>query len=248
MKVILPSFLALFAAGAVATPHPSSDHVSYDGYKVFRVKTREKLAYVQRKLSTLSLEEWNHDIDRHIDVVVPPEKLAAFEALGLEHRTMHKNLGDSIVAESKPIRTRQATNTSSWFDSYHPYEDHIQYFKDLHNRFSNNSEIISSGTSVEGRDIYGLHLWGADGPGKPAVLYHGTVHAREWIAAPVVEYITTQLVDGYRGPNNASASFLNDYDFYIFPFVNPDGELSLIMYSHLFTTNVLYRLRLFPDH
>ena len=28
-------------------------------------------------------------------------------------------------------------------------------------------------------------MWGAGGPGKPAVLWHGTVHAREWIVAPV---------------------------------------------------------------
>jgi hypothetical protein len=28
-------------------------------------------------------------------------------------------------------------------------------------------------------------MWGADGPGKPAILWHGTVHAREWIVAPV---------------------------------------------------------------
>lgn len=34
--------------------------------------------------------------------------------------------------------------------------------------------------------MFGVHFWGADGPGKrPAVVYHGTVHAREWITAPV---------------------------------------------------------------
>lgn len=218
--------LAPFLASLVATiAVPRSEYVSYHGYKVFRVRTQEKLESVQRKLSLLSLEEWNHDIKEHIDVVVPPHQLAAFQALGLDCHTMHENLGDSIIKESGPniLGKRQAAN-SSWFDSYHDYNDHVQYFSDLHDSFLDNSEIISSGTSVEGRDIYGLHLWGAGGPGKPAVLYHATVHAREWIAAPVVEYVTTQLIDGYQSGNNDTRSFLDRYDFYILPFVNPDGD------------------------
>lgn len=83
-------------------------------------------------------------------------------------------------------------------------------------------------------------MWGADGPGKPAVLWHGTVHAREWIVAPVsirpmfrllsteivqtLEYITKQLIDGYKSGDNLTQTFLNSYDFYIFPIVNPDGK------------------------
>ncbi|KAL9623641.1 MAG: hypothetical protein Q9160_002097 [Pyrenula sp. 1 TL-2023] len=243
MRLLLVSLLASLATGAaaVAVSPRSEEHISYHGYKVFRVRTQEKLVSVQRKLSSLSLEEWNHDIDRHVDVVVPPDRLAAFEALGLECHTMHENLGDSILAESAYSKKKhlllgkRQTANSSWFDSYHDYADHVQYFNDLHDSFLSNSEIISSGTSVEGRDIYGLHLWGAGGPGKPVVLYHGTVHAREWIAAPVVEYITTQLVDGYRDGSNVSQSFLNQYDFYIFPFVNPDG----FVYSQ--TTDRLWR-------
>lgn len=83
-------------------------------------------------------------------------------------------------------------------------------------------------------------MWGNGGPGKPAVLWHGTVHAREWIVAPVnaelkialmcanvtqtLEYITKQLIDGYKSGDNLTQTFLNNYDFYIFPIVNPDGK------------------------
>jgi murein tripeptide amidase MpaA len=99
--------------------------------------------------------------------------------------------------------------------------------------------------SYEGRDIFGVHLWGADGPGKPAVLYHGTVHAREWITAPYVsfaccdnggqmlthastiEYVAQQLIEGHKSGDNITQAFLNNYDFFIFPFVNPDGTHTL---------------------
>lgn len=52
-------------------------------------------------------------------------------------------------------------------------------------RFRGNTELISSGASWEVRDLYGFHLRGASEPGKPAVLYHATVHAREWIITMV---------------------------------------------------------------
>lgn len=39
-----------------------------------------------------------------------------------------------------------------------------------------------------------------------------------------LEYITKQLIDGYKSGDNLTQTFLNNYDFYIFPIVNPDGE------------------------
>jgi murein tripeptide amidase MpaA len=38
-----------------------------------------------------------------------------------------------------------------------------------------------------------------------------------------VEYLAYQLIDGY-GKDDLITSFLDDYDFYLIPFVNPDGE------------------------
>lgn len=74
----------------------------------------------------------------------------------------------------------------SWFNSYHDYADHRLFFEDLNAAFPNNSDIFTTGESYEGREIYGIQLWGKDGKDtKPAIFLHATVHAREWIAAPV---------------------------------------------------------------
>lgn len=166
--------------------------VSYDGHKVVRVRASSARAapQVRQKLLGLGLQPWRaQDVGSTIDVNIPPSTLAAFEALGLDYQVMHEDLGASVAAESASSgqwgKTKRQADDLAWYDSYHPYEDHIQYFKDLQALFPNNSEAVSSGTSFEGRDIYGLHLWGAGGPGKPVVLYHGTVHAREWITAMV---------------------------------------------------------------
>lgn len=42
--------------------------------------------------------------------------------------------------------------------------------------------------------------------------------------AKTLEYITKQLIDGYKSGDNLTQTFLNNYDFYIFPIVNPDGK------------------------
>lgn len=109
---------------------------------------------------------------------------------------LHEDLGESITAEARAkTRYQRDVNDVSWYDSYHPFADHVQYFGDLHQAFPDNSVLISSGRSYENRPIHGTHLFGDDGPGKPAVLYHGTVHAREWIAAPV-RLPTSQVLPG----------------------------------------------------
>jgi carboxypeptidase A4 len=81
--------------------------------------------------------------------------------------------------------------------------------------------VISAGKSVEGRDIKGIHIWGSGGKGsQKAVVWHSTVHAREWITTMVNEYAAYQLL---TSTDATTAAFKNKYDFYIFPVVNPDG-------------------------
>ncbi|KAI1495502.1 zinc carboxypeptidase [Biscogniauxia marginata] len=232
MKFAFFAPLVVLLSGAV----PRVGCISYDGYKVLRIITDGSSTAVLEKLSVLSFDQWNDDIDNHIDIAIAPDQFATFETLGLKFHVMHDNLGDSIAAESasKSVWKRQVEDPS-WYDSYHAYNDHIQYFNDLHDSFPNNSELTSSGLSYENRSIFGIHLWGAGGPGKPAVLYHGTVHAREWISAKVVEYLTLQLITGYNNGDNETQAILDSYDLYIFPFVNPDG----FVYSQ--TTDRLWR-------
>ncbi|KAJ2978027.1 hypothetical protein NUW58_g7623 [Xylaria curta] len=219
----LSSILTTVAVGASAAL-TNGRSFSYDGYKVFRVKTHAQPSVVQEKLSNITFEQWNHDVHSHIDIVLAPDQLPGFAELDLEYDIMHDDLGGSIAAESvhSSLWKRQAGGLS-WFDSYHDYQDHIQYLQSLHDLFPDNSEIISSGSSYENRSLNGIHLWGAGGPGKPAVLYHGTVHAREWISAATTEYLTYKLVTEYKAGDRATRAALDKYDFYIIPIVNPDG-------------------------
>lgn len=53
---------------------------------------------------------------------------------------------------------------------------------------------MTSGKSLQGNAITGIHFWGSAGKGKkPAIVLHGTVHAREWIASMVSKSLRAGL-------------------------------------------------------
>jgi hypothetical protein len=183
--------LAASIGAAVAAP-TAEQTVSYKGYQVLRLDTKGDAAAIKSKIASLQYDQWHQD-GSALDIALPADQVSAFESLGLDYSVMHKDLGASISAESG-LRTnfdnvmfanaKAAVNTT-WFSNYHPWADHERYLRNLQAQFPNQSAIVSTGTSYQGRDMFGIHLWGAGGPGKPAVLWHGTVHAREWISAMV---------------------------------------------------------------
>ena len=87
---------------------------------------------------------------------------------------------------------------SSWFNSYHAYNDHLSFLSSLQASYPANSEIVQIGNSLQGKPITGIHFYGASGKGsKPAIVIHGTVHAREWIGTMVTEYFAYNLLTNY---------------------------------------------------
>lgn len=191
MKLI--STLNVFSAGLWAV----AGAVSYDGWQVVRIdtSTTDEEA-VRSKLSAVSHDEWNATPNKDITIAASPDDVKQLSSLGFQYEILHQDLGASISTESKLIgKWKRQTDDLSWFQSYHSYEEHRQYFEALHAAFPNNSEFVSTGTSYEGRDIWGLHFWGAHGPGQPAVLWHGTVHAREWITAMVSQARVESVFD-----------------------------------------------------
>ncbi|GKU07340.1 carboxypeptidase a2 [Fusarium langsethiae] len=83
-----------------------------------------------------------------------------------------------------------------------------------------------------------VHLWGKSGKGKnPAIIWHGNVHAREWVSSMTVEYLAWKLVQGYHDKNKLSRSIIDSHDFYILPIVNPDGFVYTIKSDRLWRKN-----------
>jgi hypothetical protein len=195
----LTNFL-LFAPLAAASPlqaAPASraDSVSYDGYQVYSVTPAsvKEANDLQKRFSKYH----THPIRDALSIAIPPEEVESFKSLGLNARLVNRDLGKYISSASKPVSYNRALHKRgelpdlSWFDTYHEYADHMEYWDNLVTAFPHNSEKFPIGQSYENRTIYAYHLFGDTDKGawnggnsreyveKPAILWHATVHARE---------------------------------------------------------------------
>lgn len=179
--------LALGLADAAAIePRPAK--VDYTGFRGLRVTLDEHTQEVEDKLSELVAHILNPGA-RVLDVVVDPAKVDAVTDFAASADVIIEDVGALLAEEehAAPLATR-AVPAESWFTAYHSYNDHLQFLRDLQGGFTSNSAIITAGTSVQGRALTGIQIWGSGGRGsKPAIVIHGTVHAREWISTMVCD-------------------------------------------------------------
>ncbi|PQE07868.1 Zinc carboxypeptidase protein [Rutstroemia sp. NJR-2017a WRK4] len=231
--------LQLLTFTSTALAIATQTNVNYDGYQVFRLKADEhNIGKINDIVSSLNLETWKSSAKIGIaDIVIPPHQVENFlrTTEDFQRQVMHTDLGASIAEESQfheySAEAALAPN-ATWFTSYHTYATHLQFLRDLVTAYPSNAEIVTSGNSNAGNPITGIHIYGSGGKGsKPAVLFHGTVHAREWITTmvkmlelnEVTEYVAYNLLSNYATSSEIKG-FVDKYDYYIFPVVNPDGR------------------------
>jgi carboxypeptidase A4 len=221
------SFLQVYALPTYESAPPS-----YEGTQVLRIPMTSEatVAKLHSIMSSLELETWSTRIvaNRTADILVPKTKAGAFKLEFPDFTVLHEDLGADIRLEREGLVSGNASFAPAavdptWFTAYHSYADHITWISSLNAQFASRSEIITAGKSVEGRTITGIHIFGSAGKStKPAIVFHGNVHAREWITSKVAEYIAYQLLNNYSNSTDIKA-IVDNYDFYIFPLVNPDG-------------------------
>ncbi|KAF6801012.1 zinc carboxypeptidase a [Colletotrichum sojae] len=229
---------ATLLPSALATVVPKSDKVDYNGFKGLRITLPEDAEGLADQINDLAATILNPGSKEELDVVVSPDNVDAISQLAVNTTVLVEDVGAGFAEED--TATVYAVPSETWFTAYHSYADHFQFLRDLQSSFPSQSEIVTAGSSFQGRALTGIHIWGSGGKGsKPAVIFHGTVHAREWIstmAKPLqtTEYMAYQLLTQYAS-NSAVKALVDRFDFYITPVANPDG----FVYTQ--TTNRLWR-------
>src|SRR5215203_3226564 len=102
-------------------------------------------------------------------------------------------------------------------------------------------KLVVIGKTLQGREIIALKVTKnanqlADGA-RPASLYMGTVHAREWIATEVTRRLLRHFVENY-GKNAEITDMVDTRELWFMPVANPDG------YQYTFDTERLWRKNL----
>ena len=107
---------------------------------------------------------------------------------------------------------------------YKSYQESLEFLYDMQKNHPNLLEVIKIGTTYENRDIVLVKISQnvelADT--KPAMLYTGSIHAREWIGNELaLEFIDFVAKNQFVDP--VLEKSLNQSTIYMVPCLNPDG-------------------------
>lgn len=227
------SYLAalLLAAPAFARSLPAP--VRYDGHKVVRVEITgaADIALMEQ----ISPDMWSHHAGRGpVDYRVPPESMAALDASGLKYEVLIDNVQTRIDQERARLAP-EADRGLGFFDNFRTYDEFSAWADSLVALYPDLASRFTVGLSLQGRTIFGVRLRAPGaGEGRPAVLYNGCQHAREWISPMTIAFLADQFASGY-GNDEQITAILDEVDVYFVPIVNPDG------YVYSWTSERLWR-------
>ncbi|XP_055682668.1 zinc carboxypeptidase-like [Lutzomyia longipalpis] len=220
--------LTLFVVGVMC-----GERARFDHYRVYSVpiETEEQLRLLQEiDANPNGYELWDYPsaTGMAIQVMVPPHKRADFAELTANWANVHldvENLQEKFDEEQPRIMPR-----SFGWDSYHTLAEIYEWLDVMAYAHSSVARVVVGGVSHEGREIRGLRI--SYKSGNPGVFIEAGIHAREWIADATATFIINELL---TSTNPDIQDIARNYDWYIFPVVNPDGYV----YSH--TTNRNWR-------
>jgi len=193
----------------------------YDGHAIVRVQVQSpaELAIV----TAIADEVWTHRPGPGaVDVRVAPGRLAELRATGLPHEIRIADAQARIdVERSRLAAAPDPAAGGAWFADFRDYEAIMTQLDAMAASAPEIAEVIDLGDSLEGRAIRGLRI-GKGGAGAPAVLYTGTMHAREWLATMTSMCVADAFLSGY-GTDDHVTALVDDLEIVVVPVLNPDG-------------------------
>lgn len=132
-------------AAPVSGPAPESPYrVTYDNHRVLRVNVPSdtEAHKLNAAVEKLGLSKWNDVTNgKKVDLVVPPQSKAAFDALGFKYDVMHSDLAKSMQVEREGYNSYVAGSANlSYFNAYHDYSTHLRRYTRLHITLSDISQ------------------------------------------------------------------------------------------------------------
>ena len=146
--------------------------------------------------------------------------------------------------KGQTVRQQADAMAAGGYNVYRSYDEQGGIRDELYALAKKNPSIVKLkviGHTIQGREIIALKVTKnanqlADGA-RPAALWMGTIHAREWIATEVDRRLLHHFVDNY-GKNAEITNLVNTRELWFMPVANPDG------YQYTFDTERLWRKNL----
>lgn len=151
---------------------------------------------------------------------------SVLDGLNIKNVTvMIEDLQLLIDHERKPSPLKASSSVAGFdYSEYHGYQETEDWMQSLVSQYGDICEMITVGTSYQGREIHGIKITGNKNAAseKKAFWMDGGLHAREWITVSTVTYMLGHTLQEY-GTDNAITSVVDAMNLYYVPILNPDG-------------------------
>ncbi len=212
--------LGLIQTRAQAQPGP------FEGHRVVRVTPRTASDLLA--VSSIATNIWSCEIGLGpLDVQVTPEQQAALESLGMSCELRVPNVQSLVDAEAAQIREAHLDRDAQWFSTYRNFTEINAKLDQLAAASGGLASTFLVGNTLEGRQVRGIRFTGPDRPGnprnsRPAALFAGGIHAREWISPMTAMYLADRMLERYAIEPRIS-SLLDGVEIIVIPVQNADG-------------------------
>jgi hypothetical protein len=206
---------ALFGLVALAT----AGKVRYDNYKVYRITPKdegERSFLLELQANNPGVVFWKQvrNVGQPVDIMFPPHLLHildGFQSRNLSFSEMVNDVQSLINVEAMAVPGPRLT-----WDAYYPVSEIYAFLEEMATTHPTIARVVTYGMSYESRELKYIVLNKGNTP-KPVIFIDANIHSREWITNTIATWTIKELLEG------ASTYWLDTYNFYIVPVVNPDG-------------------------
>ncbi|MBI4869868.1 MAG: zinc carboxypeptidase [Candidatus Wallbacteria bacterium] len=172
-----------------------------------------------------ALFESGADIPAHgrdwVDVVMPAQPLMGTRQFSTLSKAV-RGLKAKTILDDAEAQFRRFAGTPN-LGVYHTLAEVKQELDGYAAAHPDIAKVSAIGKTGEGRDIWAIRIASGQEDGKkPAFLFTGAHHAREWISIEVPMAIIGRLVEGYA-TDPAVKALVDSREVWVVPVVNPDG-------------------------
>jgi carboxypeptidase D len=163
---------------------------------------------------------------------VRAEDFDALTALGFGYDVLYADARDAVRWTDEWAGPRYAGGRAIPYDHYLSYEEFTAAMQELANTYPDFTRLSSVGTTVNGRDIWGLKI--SDEPDaeaeEPEFRIVGAHHGNEKIGYMVALYATEQLCALYGSDPDVTA-LVDGAELWCIPMMNCDGVVNNTRYN-----------------
>lgn len=204
------------------------ERVRYDNYRLYKASAENSaqlamLKELEGSSDSIIFLNGVHKLGSDVEMVVAPHKVPdVLQLLGqakIKYELRTKDLQKSMDDLDEQVDVKGRASKEYNWHNYAKLDDTYAWLKSLAKKYPQDVTVIKGGKTYEGRSILGVKI-SKSGKERPGIFVEAGIHAREWISPAAATFIINQLltskVDSIR-------QLANNYNWFIFPHVNPDG-------------------------